>query len=79
MVKFAYIPRNELRINADVRESQSGEGRKTKRRARSPDFSAFMPQSKSQMNDDSTADEDEHVLVLDFLATGYGKKAENPA
>lgn len=72
MVKFAYTPRIELRIHGD---QQAG----STRRERSPDFSAFRTAgapaaSNSRVND---VDEDEHVLVLDFIDNSRGKKTYN--
>ncbi|CDO70744.1 hypothetical protein BN946_scf184798.g59 [Trametes cinnabarina] len=66
IVKFAYTPRTELRIHSD---QHVGSGK----RERSPDFSAFQTAgaSSSRLND---VDEDEHVLVLDFLDNSRGKK-----
>ena len=71
IVKFAYTPRIELRIHSD---QQGG----STRRERSPDFSAFRTASASgsRVND---VDEDEHVLVLDFMDNARGKKPTNPA
>lgn len=71
VVKFAYTPRIELRIHSDQR-------RGSVRREPSPDFSAFQTASAStsRVND---IDEDEHVLVLDFIDNAHGKKPTNPA
>ncbi|PIL23843.1 hypothetical protein GSI_13594 [Ganoderma sinense ZZ0214-1] len=71
IVKFAYTPRIELRIHSDQQGGSS-------RRERSPDFSAFRTASASgsRVND---VDEDEHVLVLDFIDNARGKKPANPA
>ncbi|KAI0781100.1 DEAD/H helicase [Trametes elegans] len=65
VVKFAYTPRAELRIHSD--QHPGGH------RERSPDYSAFQSAnaSSSRVNDD---DEDEHVLVLDFIDNTRGKK-----
>ncbi|KAI1787885.1 P-loop containing nucleoside triphosphate hydrolase protein [Ganoderma leucocontextum] len=70
VVKFAYTPRIELRIHSDQHGGSS-------RRERSPDFSAFRTASasSSRVND---VDEDEHVLVLDFIDNSRGKKPTNP-
>lgn len=70
IVKFAYTPRIELRIHGD---QQSG----SSRRERSPDFSAFRSAgaSSSRVHD---VDEDEHVLVLDFVDNSRGTKPMNP-
>ncbi|KAI0747965.1 P-loop containing nucleoside triphosphate hydrolase protein [Daedaleopsis nitida] len=71
VVKFAYTPRDELRIHSD---QQNG----PKRRERSPDFSAFRTAaagaSSSRLND---VDADEHVLVLDFVDNTRGTKSSN--
>ncbi|EJF65709.1 P-loop containing nucleoside triphosphate hydrolase protein [Dichomitus squalens LYAD-421 SS1] len=66
IVKFAYTPRIELRIHSDHQPGSS-------RRERSPDYSAFRTASASSslVNDE---DEDEHVLVLDFIDNSRGKK-----
>ncbi|KAH9901228.1 DEAD/H helicase [Cubamyces lactineus] len=66
IVKFAYTPRAELRIHSD---QHIGAGR----RERSPDYAAFQTtgSSSSRVND---VDENEHVLVLDFLDNSRGKK-----
>lgn len=78
LIKFAYIPRNQLRINE---ENQANSSHLSSRgiRSSSPDFGAFAKAGSSSAS--TLADsEDEHVLVLDFAATkGVGKKAENPA
>jgi hypothetical protein len=63
-VNFAYIPRNDLRVHADA---SSGN-----RRERSPDFSEFATKAAAG---GSHAEEDEHVLVLDFNSSSKGKKA----
>ncbi|KAI9064267.1 P-loop containing nucleoside triphosphate hydrolase protein [Trametes sanguinea] len=65
-VKFAYTPKSEIRIHSD---QHVGSGR----RERSPDYAAFQAAgaSSSRLND---VDEDEHVLVLDFLDNSRGKK-----
>jgi DEAD/DEAH box helicase domain-containing protein len=64
LVNFAYIPRNDLRVHADA---SSGN-----RRERSPDFSEFATKAAAG---GSHAEEDEHVLVLDFNSSSKGKKA----
>ncbi|KAG9318135.1 DEAD H helicase [Chiua virens] len=65
LVKFAYIPRNELRIHADTLSQQQRGGR------RSPDFS--IP-SSSQL---PGIEEEEHVLVLEFAQNSKGKKEQS--
>lgn len=62
MVKFAYIPKAELRIHAESQE----------RRERSPDYAQYSSQPGSG------ADDDEHVLVLDLQENSRGKKSANP-
>lgn len=66
VVKFAYTPQSELRIHSDQHVSSG-------RRERSPDYSAFQSAgaSSSRVND---VDADEHVLVLDFVDSSWGKK-----
>ncbi|KAL5490199.1 HRQ1 [Sanghuangporus weigelae] len=77
LIRFAYIPRDQLMINADAQESSS---RGKKDRERSPDFSAFTIGSSSAGFSHSTPHEDEHVLVLDFAgAKGSAKKLDKPA
>ncbi|EMD38568.1 hypothetical protein CERSUDRAFT_82843 [Gelatoporia subvermispora B] len=66
-VKFAYIPREELRIHGDSQETSS-------RRERSPDFAAFATSGASSSKLDDQA---EHVLVLDFMENSRGKKSTN--
>ncbi|KAH7889934.1 DEAD H helicase [Phlebopus sp. FC_14] len=61
LIKFAYIPCNELRIQP----SQTQHGRK------SPDFSLSSQARSSQL---PGMDEDEHVLVLEFAENSKGKK-----
>lgn len=60
LIKFAYIPQSDHRINAD---SQPHKG---KERAQAPDYSAFTTTSSSQ----GTSEEAEHVLILDFAELG---------
>ncbi|RPD79912.1 P-loop containing nucleoside triphosphate hydrolase protein [Lentinus tigrinus ALCF2SS1-7] len=69
IVNFAYTPRIELRIHGDQQGGSS-------RRERSPDFSAFRTAgaSSSRLNN---VDEDEHVLVLDFIDNSRGVKSSN--
>ncbi|KAH8117220.1 DEAD/H helicase [Phellopilus nigrolimitatus] len=75
LVRFAYIPHEQLRINA---ESQTDEALRSKGRGKSPDFSAFSRKDASSSSGSSP--EDEHVLVLDFAASkGTGKKADTPS
>ncbi|KAI0736617.1 P-loop containing nucleoside triphosphate hydrolase protein [Fomitopsis betulina] len=60
-VKFAYIPKTELRIHAESQE----------RRDRSPDYAQYSSQAGP------TADDDDHVLVLDLQENSRGKKNAN--
>ncbi|KAH0830257.1 P-loop containing nucleoside triphosphate hydrolase protein [Lanmaoa asiatica] len=65
LIKFAYIPRNELRIHAETLSQQQRGGR------RSPDFS--IP-SSSQL---PGVEEEEHVLILEFAENSRGKKEQS--
>lgn len=69
IVKFAYIPRADLQIHGETEESSKG-------REQSPDYSAFsiLHASGSGLN---IADEEEHVLVLDFVDNVRGRKSSN--
>ncbi|OCH95579.1 P-loop containing nucleoside triphosphate hydrolase protein [Obba rivulosa] len=67
-VKFGYIPREELRIHGDSQDTSG-------RRKRSPDFEAFAGAGSSSS---IVKDEDEHVLVLDFMENSRGKLSTNP-
>ncbi|CCM03863.1 uncharacterized protein FIBRA_06013 [Fibroporia radiculosa] len=67
VVKFAYIPRTELRIHAESRTRREG----------SPDFAAFSNGHASSSQVGDGADEDEHVLVLDLIENSRGKKSSN--
>lgn len=76
LIKFAYIPRDDLRINAEVQEQKYGG---SKGRASSPDFSAFIHKSSEDSSVHGTSHEDEHVLVLEFIGNkGASKKPDNP-
>ena len=76
LIKFAYIPRDELRVNAEVQAHNFGS---SGGRERSPDFSAFILRNPDDESVRGTSHEDEHVLVLDFIANkGSSKKPENP-
>lgn len=55
LIKFAYIPKSERRINADIQTHQG------KERAGSSDYSAYSA---------GVLQEDEHVLILDFAELG---------
>lgn len=63
MIKFSYIPQNDLRIHGDSVQSSKS------RRELSPDFS---------ISSSSKGDHDgDHVLVLEFADNSRGKKAQN--
>lgn len=64
VVKFAYTPKDEIRINA----TQQSNGR-----ASSPDFGKFMQSGPSSHDTNS----DEHILVLDFLDNVRGNKGDS--
>ncbi|RDB21503.1 ATP-dependent helicase hrq1 [Hypsizygus marmoreus] len=68
VIKFSYIPQNELRIHG---ESLLSKGR----RELSPDFSAFSVASSSQRK--SVDVDDEEVLVLEFFDNSRGKKSQS--
>ncbi|KAF8078143.1 P-loop containing nucleoside triphosphate hydrolase protein, partial [Lyophyllum atratum] len=67
-IKFSYIPRNDLRVNEQSLSASRGH------RERSPDYSAFRNASTSKIPID---DEEEHVLVLEFVDNARGKKIKN--
>ncbi|KAF9228793.1 DEAD H helicase [Gyrodon lividus] len=66
LIKFAYIPRDEMRIHAET-QMQRSSGRT------SPDFSipTQAPPSSSQL---PGIEEGEHVLILEFAENSKGKK-----
>lgn len=68
LIKFAYVPSIELRIHAVV-------GRKE--RDASPDFSMVKLPELKQESALPGADDDEQVLVLDFLDGPKGQKNPN--
>ncbi|THH10272.1 hypothetical protein EW145_g1433 [Phellinidium pouzarii] len=75
LIRFAYIPHDQLRING---EPQSDE---MLRRGKTHDFSTFT-QKEAAVTSGASQDsyEDEHVLVLHFASSkGTGKKPDNPA
>ncbi|KAI0928397.1 hypothetical protein AcW1_005652 [Taiwanofungus camphoratus] len=75
VVKFAYVPRAELRIHGETRDGSKRNGQ----RGRSPDYSAFTSTAVAPSSESSSVpDEDEHVLVLDFVENARGKKSSNP-
>jgi DEAD/DEAH box helicase domain-containing protein len=61
LIKFAYIPENELRIDKDA----------PKRRENTPDFLTFG------LSTPSFEPEQEHILVLEFVDDPKGKKSSN--
>ena len=65
LVKFAYIPKNDLLIHGPT---QPVIGRGTGR-DKGPDYSEFGP---SQLQDSQ-----DHVLVLEFKESARGQKANN--
>ena len=72
LVRFAYIPRDQLQINADGTPGTFSK----ERREKSPDFSAFSFSDSTSGFSSATQHEDEHVLVLHFAeAKGTGKKS----
>ncbi|KDQ60612.1 hypothetical protein JAAARDRAFT_555490 [Jaapia argillacea MUCL 33604] len=73
IVKFAYIPRNELRVHGDSRVQSEDRGG---RRDRSPDYGAFMESAPSSSRIGGPT-EDEHVLILEFVDNAKGKKSAN--
>lgn len=70
IVKFAYIPRVQLQIHGNTQASSSN-------RQESPDYSRFDPAVSSSASPDTSVDEDEHVLVLDFEDNSRGHKMAN--
>ncbi|KAG6874311.1 hypothetical protein C0995_001536 [Termitomyces sp. Mi166 len=64
LIKFSYIPQNELRVTED---SLKG------RREKSPDYSVFNSASTSVA---ALENEDDHVLVLEFVDIARGKKTK---
>ncbi|KIK92020.1 hypothetical protein PAXRUDRAFT_13476 [Paxillus rubicundulus Ve08.2h10] len=69
LIKFAYIPQNEIRIHAETVMQSLG-------RRNSPDFSISGqgPLSSSQL---PGMEEDEHVLILEFAENSKGKKHQS--
>jgi hypothetical protein len=65
LVKFSYIPKNELKVN----ENDASVGRA---RARSPDFTIGPSSFKALARE-----EEGHVLVLEFFDNLKGKKSRN--
>lgn len=65
LVKFAYIPKNDLLIHGSI---QPAIGRGTGR-DKGPDYSEF---GSSQLQDSQ-----DHVLVLEFKESARGQKTDN--
>ncbi|KAG6909832.1 hypothetical protein DXG01_015105 [Tephrocybe rancida] len=65
LIKFSYIPQNELRVTED---SLKG------RRENSPGYSSFGAASTSAVTLDNQED---HILVLEFVDNARGKKTKN--
>jgi len=66
LVKFAYIPKNDLLIHG----SGQPVPKHATNRDKGPDYSEFGP---TQLQDSQ-----DHVLVLEFKESVRGQKAENP-
>ncbi|KAI0797837.1 P-loop containing nucleoside triphosphate hydrolase protein [Abortiporus biennis] len=67
LVKFAYIPSIELRIHEATQNAN---------KSKEVDFSIPGPLTQGALN--MTEDEEEHVLILDFVDGSKGKKTTNP-
>ena len=67
LIKFSYIPQNDLRINENSQIHAPPGGRD-----RSPDFTLASWSTKMQV-----VEPEEHVLVLEFAENSKGKKNEN--
>ena len=66
VVKFAYKPTDEIRINSQCR-----------RRSRSPDFGKFLDTAASRA-DTFDVGKEEHVLILELLGGPKNKDADRP-
>lgn len=64
LIKFSYLPRNELRVTEDSLK---------RRREKSPDYSESIAPSTSVA---ALENEDDHVLVLEFVDNARGKKTQ---
>lgn len=73
LITFGYIPSEERRI---VQAESSQKSGKPRERERSPDYSAFLT---SQSHQSGNLESEEHVLILEFIQTGKGKKGKNPS
>ena len=65
LVKFAYIPKNDLLIHGSTQPAI----RRGTARDKGPDYSEF---GSSQLQDSQ-----DHVLVLEFKESARGQKADN--
>ncbi|KAH9951273.1 DEAD/H helicase [Amylocystis lapponica] len=74
IVRFAYIPRIDLRIHGQSQDSS----KRSKARENSPDYAAFSTARSSSSKVEDVPDEDEHVLILDLAENSKGKKSSNP-
>lgn len=70
LIKFSYIPQNELRIHSEPQAPRANGSR----REPSPDFSVFSAASSSKLN--TSVDAGEHVLVLEFADNSRGTKSQ---
>lgn len=68
LIKFAYIPQNDLRVNADPQIPESN-----RQRDRSPDFTIPDATTTTGLN---IVEPEEHVLILEFAENSKGKKTE---
>ncbi|TCD65415.1 hypothetical protein EIP91_002714 [Steccherinum ochraceum] len=68
LIRFSYVPSIELRIHAESSSDNKREG--------SPDF-AIVPTSKIEPSALPGVEDEEHVLVLDFVDAPKGKKSVN--
>ena len=64
LIKFAYIPHNDLRIHAETLSQQS-------KRSKSPEFMLHATPAGSGL---PGHEEEEHVLVLEFAENYRGQK-----
>ncbi|KAF7975315.1 hypothetical protein HWV62_10102 [Athelia sp. TMB] len=66
LIKFAYIPPNDLRIHENTQAANA-----ERPRARSPDFNLASVSARTV----PTLETEEHVLVLEFAENSKGKKS----
>ncbi|KAI5124321.1 hypothetical protein M0805_008928 [Coniferiporia weirii] len=77
LIRFAYIPHDQLRINAESQDDNNVPGNKG--RKKSPDFSSFARMETTGASGTVLHQED-HVLVLDFASRkSSGKTPANSA